>query len=281
MNKLTTSDGLGRTIRVTVMDASSTVYTKVDTEYDGLGRVSEKSLPYTGSSASYWTQTLYDGLGRGTKVIPADGSSSSDNIAYSYSGNTVIKTDETGKQTKSKIDALGRQIEVDEPDPSNSNTLTLATTYTYDPMNNLTQVSQGSQTRTYVFDGMSRKTSETTPEAGTVSYQYNNYGKMTQRTDARGVVTTYTYGTSLNRLTQISYNVSGASGVPSTPTVSYLYGTYPTSYNNGRLVQMTDGLGTEDYAYDQLGRQTQSRKLFTMWIIPPALLIIWRTRLTQ
>jgi RHS repeat-associated protein len=256
----TTYDGLGHGIRLMVLDASNNVFSKTDTQYDGLGRVSQTSLPYTGTSASYWRQNQFDSLGRTTKVIPADGSSSSNNVSYSYSGNAVTMTDESGKQNKALKDGVGRLIETDEPDPSNSNSLTLATTYSYDPMDNLTQVSQGSQTRTYVFDGLSRMTSETTPEAGTVSYQYNSYGKLTQKTDARGVVATNTYDSSLNRLTQTSYNVSGTSAA-STPTVSYSYGTSTSSYNNGRMISMADGLGSESYTYDQLGRQTQVQKI--------------------
>jgi RHS repeat-associated protein len=257
---MTTTDGFGRATRVTVLDTNSNIFSKVDTQFDGLGRVSQTSLPFTGTSASYWTQNQYDGLGRVTKVIPADGSSSSNYVGFSYSGNATTITDPTGKQQKTKSDALGHRTEVDEPDPANSNSLTLVTTYTYDPMNNLTQISQGSQTRTYTFDDLGRKTQETTPEAGTVSYQYNSYSKLTQRTDARGVVTTYSYDSTLNRPTQISYNVSGTSAV-STSSVSYTYGTSTASYNNGRLTQMTDGLGTESFTYDQLGRTTQVQKV--------------------
>ena len=257
--KTTTFDGLGRTAESALLDGSSTVYGKMDTQYDGLGRMSQKSLPYTGSSASYWTQKQYDNLGRKTKIIPADGSSSSNYIGYSYSGNTVTLTDETGRQSKTVTDALGRLVETYEPDPSSSNSLTVTTTYAWDPLGNLTGVSQGSQSRTYVFDGLGRKTSETAPESGTVSFQYNNYGKMTQRIDARGVITTFTYDSTLNRLTGISYNVSGT-GVPSTPSVSYTYGTSTSSYNNGRVSAISDGLGTESYSYDQLGRNTQIQK---------------------
>ena len=60
---------------------------------------------------------------------------------------------------------------MDEPDPGNGNTLTLTTCNTYDALDDLTQVSQGSsQTRTFAFDSLGRETSETTPEAGTTSW---------------------------------------------------------------------------------------------------------------
>lgn len=255
----TTFDGLNRKTRITILDASSNVYSKVDTQYDALGRVYQVSVPYTGSSASYWYQNQYDALNRVTKTIPPDGSPSSNNISFSYSGNTITATDQTGKQRKTITDAFGRPTEVDEPDPSNNNSLTLTTTSTYDPLNNLTQTSQGVQTRSYVFDGLGRETSETTPEAGTVSYVYNSYSKMTQRTDARGVVTTYSYD-GLNRPYQVSYNTTGTTAI-STPTITYSYGTSSASYNNGGLLALSDGLGSETYSYDLLGRRTQVQKV--------------------
>jgi RHS repeat-associated protein len=70
--------------------------------------------------------------------------------------------------------------------------------------------------------------------------------------------TKYSYD-NLNRLYQVSYNV-GSTGVPATPTVTYTYGTNASLYNNGRLITMTDGLGTENYSFDQLGRRTQVQR---------------------
>ncbi len=203
----------------------------------------------------------YDALARVTKTIPPDGTGTSNNVSYSYSGNTVTTTDQAGKQRKITSDALRRQTQVTEPDPGSSNSLTLVTTYAYDPLDNLTQITQGVQTRSYVYDGLGRKTSETTPEAGTVNYTYNSYSLMTQRTDARNVVTAYSYD-GLNRLTQVSYTTTGTSAA-ATPTVSYAYGTNAVAYNNGRLITMTDGVGSESYTYDQLGRTTQVQKIIS------------------
>lgn len=252
---VTQFDGLGRPIYVSAGSAAA----KTEKQYDALGRVTKASVPYTGTAPDYWTQYQYDSLGRISKVIPPDGTPSSDNVIYSYSGNTVITTDEAGKQRENKMDALGRVIETDEPDPSNNNSLTLVTSYTYDPLNNLIKIVEGSQTRSYIYDGLRRLTQEATPEAGLVSYVYNNYSKITTRTDARNVVTNYSYD-GLNRAVQVSYNTSGTSAA-STPSVSYTYGTNPTLYNNGRPITGNDGLGSESYTYDQLGRKTQCQRV--------------------
>jgi|GEM_PF-1811453 RHS repeat-associated protein len=106
---------------------------------------------------------------------------------------------------------------------------------------------------------MGRLTDSTTPEVGHVNLQYNSLSQVFQQTDARGVKTNYGYDT-LNRLHQLSYDV-GATGVSATPTVTYNYGTSAAQNNNGRLSSITDGLGSETYTYDLLGRTTQLQKV--------------------
>ncbi len=253
-------DGLGRTIKRQVTDAAGVSYSIVETQYDALGRPYRAGNPHN-STAQYWTETRYDALGRTIKVIPPDGSPTSNNIAYVYSGNTLAVSDPAGKQRKSQFDGAGRLSAVFEPDVNNNNTLTQQTSYTYTVWDALATVTQGSLTRTYVFDGIGRVASETTPESGTVSYQYNDYSLVTQRTDARGVVTSYAYD-NLNRRTGISYNV-GSTGVPATASVTYTYGTDAAQNNNGRLLTMTDGVGSETYSYDVRGRVTQTRKVIS------------------
>lgn len=139
-----------------------------------------------------------------------------------------------------------------------------STLYAYSLLNDLTQISQGAQTRTYGYDQLGRLTSAATPESGPVTYSYlNSAGQpcsgdpsaVCYTVDARGVTTTSTYSDPLSRLTQVDYN-PGASGVPATPSVSYVYGTSAAANNNGRLLTMTDGLGSETYGYDALGRVT-------------------------
>jgi YD repeat-containing protein len=245
-------DELGRPSTTTLEDASSNVYSIVETQHDLLSRPYKVSNPYTGSP-QYWTTTSYDALGRPTSVALPDGSATS----YSYSGNTVTVTDPAGKKRESVLDAAGRLASVYEPDSSNN--LTVQTSYTYAVTDALAGVSEGSQSRSYAYDGMGRLTSVTTPEAGTASYMYDSFNNVLSRTDARGVITNYSYD-GLNRLTQISYNV-GSTGVPATPTVSFTYGTNASQYNNGRLITMTDGLGSESYSYNNLGEITQVQKV--------------------
>lgn len=129
--------------------------------------------------------------------------------------------------------------------------------YTYDPLDELTKVSQGVQTRTYIYNGLQQLVSASTPEAGTVGYTYTSFGDVLTKTDARGVVTTYGYDT-LNRLTGVSYNV-GATGVPATASVGYSYDSGTDAL--GRLSGMTDGVGSETYTYNALGQMTKVTKV--------------------
>jgi len=249
-------NGLARPIRTTLADSGGASYSIVETQYDPVGRAYKVSNPHN-STAQYWTETRFDGLGRILKTILPD----TQQTTYSYSGSQVTATDPTGKQRKSDFDALGRLVTLYEPDVANANQLTQQTSYAYNVLGLLTGVTQGAQSRSFNYDDMGRPTSLTTPEGGTWSYVYNNFSLVTQRTDARGVITTYGYD-ALNRLTQVSYNV-GTTGVPATPTVTLTYGTNSAQNTNGRLLTMTDGVGSETYSYDILGRATQVQKVIS------------------
>src|SRR5262249_44620371 len=75
----------------------------------------QTSNPHTSSQSAVWTVNNFDTLSRVTKVIPPDGTQTSNNMQYSYSGNSVTVTDPAGKQRKTFTDALGRLAQVYEP----------------------------------------------------------------------------------------------------------------------------------------------------------------------
>ena len=138
-----------------------------------------------------------------------------------------------------------------------------ATSYSYSTLDNLTRVTQGSQTRTFAYDSLSRLTSATNPESGTIAY--DNNGNLTQRTDARSVVTTYTYD-GLDRLTRRSYSYTGSETAVSLETtrVDYAYDSCG-GYAQGRLCSVTAKKGsttevsrTAYNRYDALGRVLES-----------------------
>lgn len=272
VQQIVAADPLGRTLTTTIEDVGNTVYSIVKNEYDFAGRAYGTSNPYT-SSPSNWTTSNFDVLGRPTSVTLPDSSVTT----YSYATNTATVTDPAGKQRKSVTDAAGRLSNIWEPDPTANNTLTLQTSYVYNVLDEMTSATQGAQTRTYVYDALGRIFTATTPEAGKVCFGsvtgtacntdgYDNFDNLQKKTDARGVLTSYGYD-GLNRLTSLTYNVSGATGVPATPSVSFAYG--PDSSCNaahgagciGRLITMTDGVGSENYTYNNLRQITQLDKI--------------------
>src|SRR5713226_268286 len=85
------------------------------------------------------------------------------------------------------------------------------------------------------------------PESGTISYQYDNNGNLTQKTDARGVLTTYVYD-ALNRATSRSYS-------DGTPSVTYAYDSTTITNGKGRLASVSSSASSYSYSgYDALGR---------------------------
>jgi RHS repeat-associated protein len=257
----TVFDGFGR-IKETQQYEGGTNFTRIEQLYDALGRNNQTSNPYRPylSETAVWTTTAFDALSRVTSVTTPDSAV----VTTSYSGNAVTVTDQAAKLRRSITDALGRLTRVDEPDSSNNLGSVASpiqpTYYSYDVLDDLTGVSQGVQTRTFVYDSLKRLTSATNPESGTVTYGYDANGNLTSKIDARSITTTIAYD-AINRVTSKGYNDS-----PQTPTVNYFYDsqTLPTgapSFSRGssigRLVAVTYGSGSSEgtyRGYDQMGR---------------------------
>ncbi len=165
---------------------------------------------------------------------------------------------------ESWVDGFDRTVEVDEPDASNN--LTVNTCYKYDALNNLIEVDQGSQTRTYAYDGLSRLTSSTTPESGTTNLYYTTSGgalcaaaanALCRRTDARAITTTYAYD-ALSRLTSKTYS-NGALAAYfyyDEASVTVAGTTYTLTNTKARLSHTSAASGTAltIHSYDAMGR---------------------------
>ncbi len=91
-----------------------------------------------------------------------------------------------------------------EPNPAGGS---LTTTYTYNSVDQLVQVSMprsnGTQPRTFGYTGTDM-TSAANPENGTVTYQYDGSHHVTKRTHALGQETRYTYD-NYGRLTEVQH----------------------------------------------------------------------------
>jgi RHS repeat-associated protein len=257
-------DGSGRVIRAgTGAGDDPDSYDMTATIYDGWGRVVKQSNPYLGDAngnpqggAQFWTVNTYDELSRVIRATLADNQTiqATYSGATATSGATVINTDTVGRKRKNEVDGLGRLVKVTEQNPANGN-LEWETSYSYDALDNLTQVNQGGQLRSFTYDAKGRLTSEILPEAGTTTYTYTDFDAVSTSTDARGVVTTFTYGP-LNMMTGVSYNTASATGVAATAAVSVTFKS--AAPGKGQIEAMTDGSGSESYGYDNFGRLQSS-----------------------
>jgi RHS repeat-associated protein len=238
----TSYDGLGRETKTVGRDGSV-----VETGYDDFNRVCAVSNPTfndpgplsctvgqnavtTGTDG--YTYFSYDALGRKTQQIQPDGNKQQ----WAYNGNVVDFYDEDNSHWQRTSDAFGRLTKVLENDPAGSGALSLETDYVYNPLNDLTSVTQKgasgdtARSRTFAYNSLSQLTNACNPEAiatgsacsasgpWSASYSYDANGNVTTRTDARGIVTNYTYD-SLNRILGKSYTNDPAN----TPALSYGY----------------------------------------------------------
>jgi len=141
------------------------------------------------------------------------------------------------------------------------------TKYKYDLLGNLIQVMDGTQTRQYSYDTLSRIVQSSVPESGSTYFYFTtsagslcaaDTNAVCRRTDARSITTTYSYD-ALNRLTGKNYS-------DTTPTVSYHYD--QSSYNGltisnglGKLTGMNDGAGAVAWSYAAAGHILTERRL--------------------
>ena len=249
-------------------DPQGTIFTA--TAYDGFGRAYTVSNPYrsgTDPTTSAGTTTYaYDGIGRKKTQTYPDSSV----LQTTYCGPSTLVTDPVGKWRRSRVDGLGRLVEVDEPNtpgatvsscPGQSDPIWI-TSYTNDALSNLTQIVQnGSHTRNFTYDSLSRLVCSSNPEsntalcttpdpgtytAGTTRYTYDANSNVATKEDARAINTSYGYEP-LNREISRSYS----NGDP-TVTTSYDQSSclvLSACQNVGHPTSITDSAGSEAWAY--------------------------------
>jgi len=275
----TNLDGLGRPIEhQTTSDPSGINY--VDTAYDVMGRIYSVSNPYrTKTDYTYGVKHYaYDALSRIKQITNADSTSRS----FTYTNRAVEVTNERNISEIQQYDSLGRLISVctgiNATKQANGATVSACqqdiaangflASYSYDTSGNSFIVNYTGQSRTYLFDGLNRLTSETNPETGTTtpttySYDVVTQGDLYQRvklapnqTGSATTTTTYTFD-ALHRLTGVSYS----GGYP-TPSATFTYDVNDPTWNvsgltnlKGHLVSAWVGSNISTlFDYDQMGR---------------------------
>ncbi|RPJ59181.1 MAG: hypothetical protein EHM23_15030, partial [Acidobacteria bacterium] len=278
-------DGLGRVLKTQTL-GSPGQYDTVDREYAACscsGKTSRVSMPYRAGNPVYWTQTQYDGLGRIRKVIPPDGSPTSNYTEYRYrvlrayvplyDGGPYMSL---GPQTRQMVgvfdakgvgrvqsyDLEGQLVEVRE-DAAADFSSSYITEYRPRVDSNtfyngvahyvrysLPTIIQGAQTRWQQIDSLGRVTSDQQAESGLTTFTYDDAGRVVTKTDSRGIVTT-TYYDEINRPTSVTFS-------DGTPGITYTYD--QGAYGIGRLYSLTNGVATSTYTYNNMGQVTREDK---------------------
>ena len=145
-------DGFGRESESRQYE-SADVYISTSKSYDALGRLASVTNPSRVTNGQsdglgYATKMSYDALSRVISVKTPDGAATT----TSYTGNQTTVTDAAGKSRQYTNNALGMLTKVVE-DP---NGLNYTTSYQYDALADLTQVTQGSETRSFGYDSVGR-----------------------------------------------------------------------------------------------------------------------------
>jgi RHS repeat-associated protein len=257
-------DGAGRVIAQSSNHPGSTGgYIGQLTTYDVMGRATQQTKPteITGTwapagddAAWVYTAQAYDWKARPTLTTLPDSSTRENTYGGCgcAGGEVTTVRDERGRRRKLTMDVLGRLKQVDELNWDQS--VYATTTYSYNVRDQLTQINQTGQIRSFTYDGHGRLLTRTTPEQGATSYRYLANDLVQTITDARGATTTFSYN-NRNLVTGISYGVPA--GVAATPNVTFGYD--PA----GNRTSMADGLGSVSYVYDRLSRLTSETRTFT------------------
>jgi RHS repeat-associated protein len=223
-------------------------------------------------------------LNRTTAVIHPDTTQAS----FTYAGAATEVVDEgsnsggsTHVQKVYQSDGLGRLTSVCEVSGANQlgiSNLPVAcsqdisatgflTSYAYDTLGNLNSVTQGSLTRSYTYDFISRLTQELNPESGTTTYAYDtgSHGDLYQRTRPKPnqtvsatVVATYSFD-SLHRPTGTSYNDGATPSVTLSYDQSTGWGTGLSNYlGNLTSIYAANGTAQAVFSYDKMGRVAEN-----------------------
>ena len=259
------TDGAGRVRGViSQLPGSSGQWRATRAVYDIMGRLKEQANPTevtsawqpTGDDAAGWTisQQTYDWQGRPRITTNQDGSTRE--LSYSgcgcAGGDVITVRDERGRRRKLYNDVLRRLVKVEELNWDTS--VYSTTTYTYDARDQLTQLNQAGQLRTFTYDPHGRLSTRTTPEQGTTTYGYNVDDTVSTITDARNAVMTFGYNP---RKLISGITFTAPAGVAATPNVTFQYD------SAGNRTNMSSSASSVTYTYDTASRLTSEARTFS------------------
>jgi YD repeat-containing protein len=208
-----------------------------------------------------WTYQQYDWKGRPTLTTNPDGTTTEATYGGCgcAGGEVVTVRDEVGRRQRVTSDILGRPLKTEVLNWDQS--VYSSVTNNYNARDQVTGTveqmgtSGTSQTTTLTYDGYGRLQTKLSPEqTAATTYAYNADDTVQSVTDARGVVSTFSYN---NRHLATNISHTAPAGITSTASVSFTYDAV------GNRTTMTDGSGSTSYSYNQLSQLTSETRQFT------------------
>jgi len=171
---------------------------------------------------------------------------------YDKNSNQTTYTNANNHATNYAFDGLDRLVTA-------TDALSGVTTNTINDLDQTTGIKDPrNNTTTYGYNAFGDVTQIVSPDTGTASFVVNKNGDVTQMTDARSVVTNFTYD-ALNRLATVAYPSDTALNVTLTYDDNPTPGNCGTS--KGRLCRVVDAAGTTDYKYNALGQLIEVKEV--------------------
>ncbi|MEV0387957.1 SpvB/TcaC N-terminal domain-containing protein [Nonomuraea sp. NPDC050643] len=208
------------------------------------------------------TTNSYDVQDRLLQTVLPDGTGST--TVYGFGNDrsgtrqfSTAITDAEGNTKATFTDVREQTTSVREPNPVNGGP-PLWTSYVYDPLSQLTKVTDDQNNHTTsAYDDLGRRTTVTSPDSGRTSTGYdlagNAVSKVTANLDDRNKKITYEYD--FNRLAKIDYPIFKDNDV------RYTYGAPGAAYNAaGRLAKIEDAGGVTTRQYGPLGEIVSETK---------------------
>ncbi len=211
---------------------------------DNMGnRTSEQVRNGQGQLAWQLARTI-NSMNRVTAEVA--GAQTATRYSFNYNGDLSTVSNDLGDRTSYTRDGLRRISQIESPE-----FWRYTVSLTYDPLDAVTRVSDFNEVVTnYTRDALGNVTSETSPDSGSESAQYDALGLPSTVTNALGQATTITRDL-LGRPTSIVHTGG---------TTTLRYDQTPAS--KGYLSEIEDASGTTTYQRDLHGRVTsQTQKL--------------------
>jgi RHS repeat-associated protein len=249
-----------------------------ESTYDNQGRAATANVPEAVTAtpgnalaavpANGWrnfTQTFYDTVNRPVwEIFWADDSDADQTANNAQRSTTTSYTPDTtevdpmvGGNTRTKVDGLGRTVEVAE----HNGTSFKPTAYTYNKADNLLTVTDPASNKiTYGYDMAGRRISMADPDAGSWSYGYDAGGNQTYVTDAKNAAV-YTNYDVLNRPTERRKD----NPVSGTQLATW---NYDASGELGLLDKSTRITSSGNWVVDVSGYDARNRPTGRSWTVP-------------